>query len=403
MTPAARYKAVFELISAVFADKKPADNTISAYFRTRRYIGSGDRRFISEKIWDIIRRRRRLEFNAGSTNLREMLLCYLQNDNPEKIFTGEEYALPPLTAEEKQWLENRPEHPYPPAVECECPDWLFTKIENETLLKALNQPAPADFRVNKGSREEVISRLVAEGYDAMPAPWSPVGIRLPERINLNNCTLWQDGLIEVQDEASQLAALMCDVSPCDRVIDYCCGAGGKSLAIASLLKGKGTIEAHDINPKRLEQLKLRMKRLSIANIKTVAQTGDQPVYTRFIIDAPCSGTGTWRRSPDAKFRLTEERLNELNAVQDDLLEKAYTLTASGGYIIYMTCSVLKDENDARIQKFFASHSDVKIADMPALWRQKTGCPWPCGEKNWLELNPVVSNTDGFFIAVIEKH
>lgn len=402
MTPAARYKAVFELMSAVFADKEPADNTINAYFRARRYIGSGDRRFIGDKIWDIIRRRRRLEFDAGSKDPRKMLLCYLQNDNPEEIFTGGEYALPPVSAEEKQWLQSRPERPYPPAVECECPDWLFAKIKDETLLKALNRPAPADFRVNKGNREEIISRLAAEGYDAVPAPWSPVGIRLPERINLNNCTLWQEGLIEVQDEASQLAALMCDVSPRDRVIDYCCGAGGKSLAIASLLKGKGMIEAHDINPKRLEQLKPRMERLGIANIKTVAKTGDTPVYTRFIIDAPCSGTGTWRRSPDAKFRLTEERLNELNAVQDELLEKAYTLTVSGGRIIYMTCSVLADENDARVQKFLARHPDIKMADMPVLWHQKTGCPWPCGEKCRLELNPVASGTDGFFIAVMEK-
>lgn len=404
MKISARYKAVLELTEAVFADRQPADNIINAYFRERRFIGSGDRRFISEKIWDIIRRRRRLTFEAGSSDPRRLLLTYLKDENLDEIFAGGEYGLPLLSTEERELAARlqAEDKIYPPAVECECPDWLFAKIKDSMLAKALNEPAGADFRVNRGSREEALRLLANEGLEAVPTPYSPLGIRLQRRLNLNNCMAYQDGVIEVQDEASQLAALLCDVYPQDRTIDYCCGAGGKSLAMASLLKGQGCIEAHDINPRRLEQLKPRLARLGIGNVKTVSTAEAGAVYSRFVIDAPCSGTGTWRRSPDAKFRLTAARLEELNRVQAEILEKAYTLTAVGGRIIYITCSVLEDENGAIVRRFLEKHPDMTTVDMKALWQQKTGQPWLFGEKPWLELNPLISGTDGFFVAVLEK-
>lgn len=404
MKISARYKAVLELMEAVFADRQPADNIINAYFRERRFIGSGDRRFVSEKIWDIIRRRRRLTFEAGSADPRRMLIAYLKDENLDEIFAGGEYGLPLLSTEERELAVRlqTEDKIYPPAVECECPDWLFAKIKDPLLAKALNEPAGADFRVNRGSREEALRLLASEGLEAVPTPYSPLGIRLPGRLNLNNCMAYQDGVIEVQDEASQLAALLCDVGPQDRTIDYCCGAGGKSLAMASLLKGQGQIEAHDVNPRRLEQLKPRLARLGIGNVKTVSAAEAGAVYTRFVIDAPCSGTGIWRRSPDAKFRLTAARLEELNLIQAEILEKAYTLTAVGGRIIYITCSVLEDENGAIVKHFLEKHPDMATVDMKALWRQKTGQPWLSGNKPWLELNPLISGTDGFFVAVLEK-
>ena len=163
------------------------------------------------------------------------------------------------------------------------------------------------------------------------------------------------------------------------------------------------IEAHDINPQRLEQLKPRLARLCIGNVKIVPSAEEKPVYTRFIIDAPCSGTGTWRRAPDAKFRLTPARLEELNRIQAEILEKAYALTAPSGRIVYITCSVLEEENGSIVRHFLERHPDMSTIDMPALWREKTAQPWPCGKKPWLELNPLVTGTDGFFVAVIEKH
>ncbi len=351
MQTAARYKAVLELMQLVFADQKPADHIINAYFRERRFIGSADRRFISETIWDVIRHRRRLEFDAGSADPRQMLIFYLKDANPAEIFCGGAYGMPMLTETEQKRLSAAEDKVYPPAVESECPDWLFERINNPELLKALNQPAGADLRVNRGGREEVMRQLQKEGFEVVPTPYSPLGVRSLKRINLNNCLAYREGLVEVQDEASQLAALLCDVGPDDRTMDYCCGAGGKSLAIAALLNGQGMIEAHDIDMRRLEQLKPRMQRLGIENIKPVAKAEERPVYTRFIIDAPCSGTGTWRRSPDAKFRLAPSRLAELNRIQAEILETAYPLTASGGRIVYITCSVLAEENGRIVQSF----------------------------------------------------
>ena len=403
MKTSARYKAVFELMELIFADKEPADNIINSYFRERRYIGSKDRRFIGDKIWDIIRHRRRLEFEAGCLDYRKILAVYCREEDDNEVFSGGEYGLPCLSADEKEWLRTLPENPYPAAVECECPDWLFEKINDNELCKSLNVQATADFRVNRGSRENAAEQLRQEGFETSFTPYSPIGLRAEERINLNNCVAYKEGIIEVQDEASQLAALLCDVRPSDKVVDYCCGAGGKSLAIASLLKGQGMIEAHDINRKRFEQLCPRMQRLGISNIKTVEWVNDGALYDRFIIDAPCSGTGTWRRSPDAKFRLNEKKLSELTQVQSEILETAYKHTASGGRIIYITCSVLADENSKQIEKFLLRHNDVKTVDMQKLWQTKIDCAYPSDEKRWLQLNPLISNTDGFFVSVIEKY
>lgn len=386
----------------VFADQKPADHIINAYFRERRFIGSADRRFISETIWDVIRHRRRLEFDAGSADPRQMLIFYLKDADPAEIFCGGAYGMPMLTEAEQKRLSAAEDKVYPPAVEGECPDWLFERINNPELLKALNQPAGADLRVNRGSREEVMRQLQTEGFEVMPTPYSPLGVRSLKRINLNNCLAYREGLVEVQDEASQLAALLCDVGPNDRTIDYCCGAGGKSLAVAALLSGQGMIEAHDIDMRRLEQLKPRMQRLGIRNIKPVEKAENRPVYTRFIIDAPCSGTGTWRRSPDAKFRLNPSRLAELNRIQAEILETAYPLTASGGRIIYITCSVLAEENGWIVQSFMERHPDMMWAGLPQIWRDKTGLPYPGADERWLELNPLSTGTDGFFVCVMEK-
>lgn len=256
MKTAARYKAVWELMTAVFADRQPPTTSSTPIF-AKGVLSVPATVGLRRKNLAIIRRRRRLTFEAGSADPRKLLIAYLKDEDPAEIFAGGEYGLPPLNDDERKLAAalRTEERTYPPAVECECPDWLFAKIGDPLLLKALNEPAGADFRVCRGSREEVLRLLENEGFEAVPTPYSPLGIRLPTRINLNNCMAYQDGLIEVQDEASQLAALMCGIRPEDRIIDYCSGAGGKALALAAQLKGQGVIEAHDINPQRLEQLK----------------------------------------------------------------------------------------------------------------------------------------------------
>lgn len=401
MQQAARYNAVLELIGEIFKDKSPADGIINNYLRERKYIGSGDRRFITETVWKIIRHRRRLEFEAGSKEARKILLVFLKDEDLDLIFGAGEYAPPALSKEEKIWMRNLKEEVYPLDVESECPEWLFAKIKDVALLKSLNEPASADLRVNSGLREQVLQDLRREGLFFAPTPYSPIGIRSSERVNLNNCIAYKEGVVEVQDEASQLAAILCDVRPEHKVIDYCAGAGGKSLAIASLLKGKGKIEAHDIDWHRLEQIKPRLERLNIKNVVPVRELSGKD-YDRFIIDAPCSGTGTWRRSPDAKFRLTPEKLSELTKIQSQLLEFALENTKVGGRIVYITCSILPDEDENIVSVFAQRHKNVRYVDLKQLWQQKIDAPYPAKNTEFLHFSPLLTNTDGFFLAIFEK-
>lgn len=400
MQKGAQYQAVWELISEIFKDKIPADNIINAYVRERKYIGSKDRRFITETVWKIIRNRRKLVFDAGSNEPRRVLLTYLQDEDFD-LLCGGEYGLAPLSKEEKEWLKRRNEEVYPAAVEAECPDWLFDKVKDIHLLKALNEPASADLRLNKGSRARVIEQLQGEGLYFVPTPYSPIGIRSAERVNLNNCVAYKEGVIEVQDEASQLAAILADVRPKHKIIDYCCGAGGKSLTMAFLMNRQGKIQIHDINRSRLEAVKERAVRLDVKNLEIIDEVGDRD-YDRFVVDAPCSGTGTWRRSPDAKYRLTPETLKELNKTQAELLEKAFNHIRRGGRVVYITCSILRDENEDIIEAFLSRHADAVPVNLRHLWEDKLDGRYPGQDDFMLRMNPLLTRTDGFFVCILEK-
>lgn len=400
MQKGAQYQAVWELISEIFKDKIPADNIINAYVRERKYIGSKDRRFITETVWKIIRNRRKLVFDAGSNEPRRVLLTYLQDEDFD-LLCGGEYGLAPLSKEEKEWLKRRNEEVYPAAVEAECPDWLFDKVKDIHLLKALNEPASADLRLNKGSRARVIEQLQGEGLYFVPTPYSPIGIRSAERVNLNNCVAYKEGVIEVQDEASQLAAILADVRPEHKIIDYCCGAGGKSLTMAFLMNRQGKIQIYDINRSRLEAVKERAVRLDVKNLEIIDEVGDRD-YDRFVVDAPCSGTGTWRRSPDAKYRLTPETLKELNKTQTELLEKAFNHIRRGGRVVYITCSILRDENEDIIEAFLSRHVDAAPVNLRHLWEDKLDGRYPGQDDFMLRMNPLLTRTDGFFVCILEK-
>ena len=400
MQKGAQYQAVWELISEIFKDKIPADNIINAYVRERKYIGSKDRRFITETVWKIIRNRRKLVFDAGLDEPRRVLLTYLQDEDFD-LLCGGEYGLAPLSKEEKEWLKRRNEEVYPAAVEAECPDWLFDKVKDIHLLKALNEPASSDLRLNKGSRARVIEQLQGEGLYFVPTPYSPIGIRSAERVNLNNCVAYKEGVIEVQDEASQLAAILADVRPEHKIIDYCCGAGGKSLTMAFLMNRQGKIQIHDINRSRLEAVKERAVRLDVKNLEIIEEVGDRD-YDRFVVDAPCSGTGTWRRSPDAKYRLTPETLKELNKTQAELLEKAFNHIRRGGRVVYITCSILRDENEDIIEAFLSRHVDAAPVNLRHLWEDKLDGRYPGQDDFMLRMNPLLTRTDGFFVCILEK-
>lgn len=401
MQESARYQAVYELISEIFKDRRPADHIIADYIRARKYIGSKDRRFITDTVWDIIRRRMRLEFAAGSRDVRKVLLVYLQDKDFDIIADGSRYGLASLTGEERKWLKSLPQEEYPEYGEYECPQWLYDKINNPALVCSLNRPAPADLRVNMADRAAVKNRLQREGLFFAFTPLSPFGLRSEDRVNLNNCMVYREGLVEVQDEASQLAAFLCDVHPAEKTIDYCAGAGGKSLALAAFNHNEGLIYAHDADWNRMDVIKSRAERLGIRSIRLLPRVGEYD-YDCFIADVPCSGSGTWRRSPDAKFRLTPEKLAELNRVQAEILETAYRHTRSGGRIVYMTCSVLADENENIVGPFIRAHQDITAADHKVLWQSKLDAPYPGQCLQYIKFSPLYSRTDGFFFCMMYK-
>lgn len=403
MQSGARYQAILEIIAEVFKDEQPADKIINDYIRSRKYIGSKDRKFIIDTTWQIIRNRCKLTFDAKSDEPRKVLL-YFVKDKLAEVFDNSTYGLAPLSEDEKTWLQQENDEPYPNWVEAECPKWLFDKIGNLDFCKALNSQAQTDVRAHGISADELQAKLKAEGIESTKGQYSPYCLHIKERLVLNNCMAWQDGYLDVQDEASQLAAILIDAKPEHKIIDYCCGAGGKSLALSNILQDSGHILAYDIEAKRLDNIKPRMARLNVHNIELTEIIADSDKdFDRFILDAPCSGTGTWRRAPDAKFRLTEQKLYGLTKIQAELLEIAAKKTKVGGRIVYITCSVLKDENEKQIEQFLQQHSEFKPINMRTLWEKKIAAPYPHDDELMLRLSPYRTGTDGFFICALEKN
>lgn len=402
MQISAKYQAILEIISKIWQDQYPADNIIKEYMRGRKYIGSKDRKFITNTVWDIIRHRSRLEFDCGSAEPRMVLLTYLKDEDFDIIADDSQYGLASLTKYEKDKLSALNEEVYPDYIEKECPKWLYDKINDSALVDSLNQTAPADIRTNFVNREDIKNKLQKEGLFFAETPYSPYGLRSSERINLQNCIAYQNGDIEVQDESSQLGVILCDVRPQLRIMDYCCGAGGKSLLLGMLMHNEGVIYAHDKNMKRVENLSARAARLGVKNIQIMPKVPVDAMFDRFVIDAPCSGSGTWRRSPDAKYRLTPRQLKVIEQAQQEILETAASQTVSGGRIIYMTCSVLPEENEGQIEIFLQNHPEFTTVNMQNLWERKLEQPYPFRETRYLHCSPLTTGTDGFFVCVMQK-
>jgi 16S rRNA (cytosine967-C5)-methyltransferase len=405
MKEASRIQAVIEVLSEVFKNHLPADIVMDKYLKERRYIGSKDRRFICDTCWQIIRHRLSLSEKIGGTDSVRLVVAkyLLENGNDiDLLFNGEEYAPALLTAEEKKILTTSAPENLSEEAFYETPHWLIEKFDNKRLLEALNGVAPLDVRANLTSREQAKERLKKEGLFFSFTPYSPLGLRSEDRINLNNCMTYQDGEIEVMDEASQLLALLCRVKAHHKIMDYCAGAGGKALCMGAELHNEGVVYAHDISQERLSRIKKRAERLDILNIKICPTVTDED-YDRFIIDAPCSGSGTWRRSPDAKFRLTPQKLKDIQVTQADLLEFGAKHTKSGGRLIYMTCSVFKEENEAQIETFLAKHPEFTPLNHRELWQNTLDMSfYPFESEKYLHFTPLNTKTDGFFFCAMIK-
>jgi len=388
MTPSARVQAAIDLLDEIIVSARDngaaADVLIARYFKTRRYAGSKDRRAVRELVFRAIRR-------AGErpASGRAAMLGLAASD-PELIgmFDGSPHG-PARPANDEAVAEARA-----------APLWLADRLDplvGEGELAALLERAPLDLRVNrlKGSLDDALAQFPG----AVPTPKSPIGLRLPEGSQVEESAAWLAGLVEVQDEGSQLLCLGCDAKPGMLAVDLCAGAGGKTLALAAEMAGEGRIVASDADRARLSRLAPRQARAGIAMIETrlldpnkeAAALADLAGQADIVlVDAPCSGTGTWRRNPETRWRLTPERLARLVDLQAHLLDVAAELVRPGGHLVYAVCSLLTEEGRGQAEAFGARRS-AWVAEPPAI---DAGRPSGPG----LLLTPGHDGTDGFFVA-----
>jgi 16S rRNA (cytosine967-C5)-methyltransferase len=429
VTPAARIAAAIELLAAIDgATRKPADAVANDFFRQRRYIGSGDRRAVSDRSWRVLRTRRRLSWWLERVGLRpgprllvaaSLLTEGWTLDGVAQSFSGGQYGPSPLIADERTALagveSHTLDHPHMPrAVALEVPDWVFPRLAArfgaslDAELTALGEPAPLDLRVNllKADREQAIAALAAEGIAAEPTPLSPWGLRVTGRPPVTTGAAFRDGVVEIQDEGSQLVAGLTGAAPGMRVADWCAGAGGKTLALAMTMHNQGHITACDVNPHRLDGAVRRLRRAGVHNVERhLIEPGDKwakrraGAFDRVLVDAPCTGSGTWRRNPDARLRLQQTDLTELAPKQAAILADAARLVRPGGWLVYATCSLLAEENEQQVEHFLAAHPGFAVLPLERAWNFPGAAPMA---GPFLSLTPRQHGTDGFFTAILER-
>jgi 16S rRNA (cytosine967-C5)-methyltransferase len=422
VTPAGQIAAAIELLAAIDATPaRPADGIANDYFRARRFIGSSDRRAISDRVWRIFRTHRRLVWwLADKQTPRLLVAASLLLDgggmvDVETTFTGGRFGPAPLAPSEQlalRRLQGRALNhaSMPDAVRLEMPDWLLPLLSprlDTAELMALLEPAPLDLRVNllKATREEAAAALAAEGLEATPTPFSPWGLRIEGRRQVTTGPAFRAGLIEIQDEGSQLVAALTGARPGLRIADLCAGAGGKTLALAMMMQNRGQLVACDVSAARLDAAVRRLRRAGVHNVERhLIEAGDKwskrraGTFDRVLVDAPCTGTGTWRRNPDARLRLTEADLAELLPKQAAILDQAATLVRIAGRLVYATCSLLSEENEDQVTAFLTRHPGFAMVTLARAW--EGGAPPNPGD--FLSLTPARHGTDGFFAAVIER-
>jgi 16S rRNA (cytosine967-C5)-methyltransferase len=435
VTPGARIAAAIDILASTEGGERPADDIAAEYFRRRRYIGAKDRQQVSAHVYGVLRHRAVIDWwiaRAGDGNVvpdgRSRMIAALalidgrRVDDIDAAFDGDRFRPAPLSPPETRLargLAGRSlTHPeMPRAVQCDIPDWLEPLLARvygrrlEDEMAALNGAAPLDLRVNalKGDREMARRALAAEHIAAASTPWSPLGLRLKHRAPLAGTAAFKEGLVEVQDEGSQLAALLVDARPGMRVVDFCAGAGGKTLALAAQMHNRGKLVACDTADWRLERAATRLRRAGVSNVERRVLTSERDPWVkhhagsfdRVLVDAPCLGIGSWRRNPDGKWRAKPQDLSELVVRQRDILASAARLVKPGGRLVYVTCSLLREENEAQAEIFLADHPDFTLYPTARAWQETVGGPCPGGD-DYLRLTPARHGTDGFFVAQFER-
>ncbi|HYG44834.1 MAG TPA: RsmB/NOP family class I SAM-dependent RNA methyltransferase [Bordetella sp.] len=412
-----RIDQVQRVLGEILQWRYPADAVLSHWLRAHPALGGRDRGEVAEAVYNVLRHLRRYrqlsESGSGPASRRLAILGLAATLGAEALRDG-------LDAAEGEWLQRVGRidpATLPRAVRASMPDWLDERLgrlaEPDALMAALNRPAPLDLRVNplKAERDAALAALVdspAARFDPQPTPHSPWGIRLAGRPSVNRWPQFENGSIEVQDEGSQLLALLVGPRRGEMIIDFCAGAGGKTLLLGALMRSTGRLYAFDISAARLARAKPRFARSGLSNVVPVAIDSENDTRVkrlagkaqRVLVDAPCSGIGTLRRNPDLKWRQHPEALAELCALQARILNSAARCVAAGGRLVYATCSLLAEENEDQVQQFLATHPDFELIDGAALLDNR--CPDLHLEGPYVQLRPDVHGTDGFFAAVFER-
>ncbi|MBP6344703.1 RsmB/NOP family class I SAM-dependent RNA methyltransferase [Neisseriaceae bacterium CLB008] len=417
MTPS-QLRHTQNVIEELISFKRPADAVLSLYFKNHNKLGRQDRHEIAETAFAALRH-------------YEKIADFLGDDakNPHwvalaALIIGRGLSINVLgdciTDEEKPRLSALKAHKAAFAAQlntaAELPTWLVERLSEhlsdddiKNIGKSLSAPAPLDLRVNtlKGKRDKVLKQLQDEGLDAVATPYSPWGIRLQQKIVLTRHPLFREGVLEVQDEGSQLLALLTGCKRGDMAVDFCAGAGGKTLAMGAMMANTGRVYAFDIAEKRLANMKPRLARSGLSNVhpELLAHENDSKIrrlmnkVDTVLVDAPCSGLGTLRRNPDLKYRQSPASVAQLLEQQASILESAARLLKLNGRLVYATCSILPEENQQQVARFLANHPNFELLDCAELLK---GLKIPLNTGTSLSLNPYAHQTDGFFAAVLQK-
>lgn len=431
MTPAARVSAAIEVIADIEARRRPAADALKDWGLARRFAGSSDRAAIAGLVYDALRRKSSSAWLMGDASARAALIGMLHSERGlgvediAALFAGTRFAPAPLTDTERAALAGDALAKAPAHVLGDYPDWLdphFARVfgdDRSAEGAALASRAPLDLRVNtlKGERDDVLPRLAYLG--AEPTRWSPIGLRIKLSADAKSPAIHAEpaflkGLIEIQDEGSQLAALFAGAKPGEQVVDLAAGAGGKTLALAAAMENRGQIYATDIDKRQLAPIHERIARAGARNIQVRTPRGKADMLADLagridlaVIDAPCTGTGAWRRNPDAKWRMRPGALAQRLKQQQALLDRAAALVKAGGRIAYITCSVLAEENDDQVDAFLGRNADFSV-EKPADVAQALG------ERSYLFtraalisttgllMTPRRTDTDGFFVSLLQR-
>ncbi|RZI96705.1 MAG: RsmB/NOP family class I SAM-dependent RNA methyltransferase [Variovorax sp.] len=419
MHPKALLEATADLVGLVLKFDHPADQVVSRFFREHREFGPRERATLAETVYTVLRKKLLFDhLSPSGSGSKERRMAILGFHGPRDFLKSA------LTDTEKRWLDNCDAVKQDDLLERHrhnLPEWLVAPLKAQLgdgfwpLVEALQQPAPLDLRVNalNDKRPDVKAELAKAGVPSVVTPFSPWGLRIDGKPALNKLDVFTRGAVEVQDEGSQLLALILDAKRGEMVVDFCAGAGGKTLAIGASMRNTGRLYAFDTSAHRLDALKPRLARSGLSNVHpaAIAHERDDRIkrlagkIDRVLVDAPCSGLGTLRRNPDLKWRQSPQSVAELTVKQTAILQSAARLVKSGGRLVYATCSVLPEENEAIAEAFAAANPDFVPMDAAELLTalKVENAPLLCagGEvgTRYLRLWPHKHATDGFFAAV----